>query len=695
MFVVGAIYLVGPGLPLRRTWARISVFAAVGLIVVRYLDWRLFTTVLPAEGAAFEILWVWFCFAVELLALGDALILYLTFLRTTDRHAEADHFEAHLRGQQPEGLPSVDVYITTYNEPFEVLEKTITGALSLDYPNFQLWVLDDGRRPWLKEFCALKGAGYITRPDNAHAKAGNINHALSKTSSEYFAIFDADFIVQRNFLLRTIGFFSDRRVGIVQVPHAFYNHDPMQTNLALRKTLPDDQRFFFEAIMPSRDGWDAAFCCGSNSVTRRAALRTIGDRIPTQSITEDMLLSLMLLRRGYVTRYVCERLAFGLAPEGLKAFFIQRKRWARGAIQILYLPEGPFGSDLSIMQRLLFLPTHWLSQSLSLLMTIIAPLMFLWFGLLPLVNVTADSIVYYLLPMILAVVGGIWVFAPRQYFPFAAQVLGTFQSFKILPAVLTTIVSPFGHAFNVTPKGQDARQPDYERAVFWTAATLMSLTAGGIIINTLPEWRIIGEGGLVPVVAGWAGLNVVILFLVCMMSLQVVPRRGEERFTTNEPVWIDGPNGARSMGRTIDISLSGARIQSNMEGQPGLRAGDALRMFVAEVGYISGRIVRQNGQTSAIRFDLPPSVERDLLVRKLFTSGIDATNVVATAWSATGALLQSIWSTRSGFADHAQDEGLVARMVFPTEKLPALSLVIPPHFEQRRLASLVAARRAA
>ena len=151
----------------------------------------------------------------------------------------------------------------------------------------------------------------------------------------------------------------------MQIPHAFYNYDPMQANLALRKSLPDEQRFFFDAIMPSRDGWDAAFCCGSNSVTRRAALRAVGDALPTRSITEDMLLSLTLLRKGYVTRYLCERLAFGLAPETVEAFFVQRQRWARGAMQILYLPDGPLGRGLTLMQRLLFLPTHWLSQGLT------------------------------------------------------------------------------------------------------------------------------------------------------------------------------------------------------------------------------------------------------------------------------------------------------------------------------------------
>ena len=210
--------------------------------------------------------------------------------------------------------------------------------------------------------------------------------------------------------------------------------------------------------MPSRDGWNAAFCCGSNSVTRRAALRSVGDALPTQSITEDMLFSHHVASQGYITRYLCERLAVGLAPEGLKAFFVQRRRWARGAMQILYLAAGPLGRDLTLMQRLLFLPTHWLSQSLMLLLVIVAPLVFLWTGVLPLVNVTTEAILYYQLPMVLAVAGGIWAFAPRQYFPFAAQVHGTFQSFKILPTVLMTMAKPFGHVFKVTPKGAGAKK---------------------------------------------------------------------------------------------------------------------------------------------------------------------------------------------------------------------------------------------
>ncbi len=348
ILVLGAVYLLGPLLPLSRGWARGLMFVTVWAVIARYLNWRFFTTVLPVDGTWYEIGWVYFCFAVEVLALFDALILYLAFLRTSDRSGEADLHEARLRAMPPDELPSVDVYIPTFNEPMEVLEKTITGVLCLDYPNFKAWVLDDGRRPWVKAFCEAKGVGYLTRPDNRHAKAGNINHALTKTSADFVAIFDADFIPQRNFLMRTVGFFADPAIGVVQVPHAFYNYDPTQSSLALRKALPDDQRFFFDAVMPSRDGWNAAFCCGSNSVTRRAALRSVGDAFPTESITEDVLFSITLLRQGYITRYLCERLAVGLAPEGLKAFFVQRRRWARGAMQILYLTAGPLGRDLTV-----------------------------------------------------------------------------------------------------------------------------------------------------------------------------------------------------------------------------------------------------------------------------------------------------------------------------------------------------------
>ena len=361
LFVLAGL-LAAPLVDLRRIPLRIAIVVCVSAVVASYLSWRLSVT-MPWAGSWYGLGFALLCLAIELFGLFDAGILYAGLARVTNRSAEADDGEARLALLPRETWPAVDLIICSYNEPLEVLEKTIIGALALDWPTLNVWVADDGRRVWLRDFCAAKGAGYITRPDNAHAKAGNINHALSVTNAPFIAVFDADFVPQRQFLTRTMGFFDDPKIGIVQIPHSFYNHDPLQQNLALRDAVPDDQRFFFEAIMPGRDGWDAAFCYGSNSVTRRTAFEKIGGGLPTGSITEDMLLTLALLRHGLITRYLNEPLAFGLAPESLAAFFVQRARWARGAMQILFLKEGPLGPGLPL--RPAFLSTDSMAQPVS------------------------------------------------------------------------------------------------------------------------------------------------------------------------------------------------------------------------------------------------------------------------------------------------------------------------------------------
>lgn len=649
VLVVGFIYVVGPTLPITSSWARKLVIGVIGFILARYLVWRLFVTVLPADGTIVEIAWIWAFFVIELFALCDTVILFFTYLRITDRRREADQHERRLRREPAEKLPRVDVFITSYNEPLDVLEKTIIGALSLDYPNFEVWVLDDGRRIWLRDYCSAKGVGYITRPHNAGAKAGNINHALSKTNGEFFAVFDADFVPQRNFLIRTIGFFDDPKVGIVQVPHTFYNHDPLQTNFSLHKRMPDEQRLFYDSIMPSRDGWDAAFCCGSNSVTRRQALREIGDALPTSSVTEDMLLTLALLRKGFTTRYLCERLAYGLAPESVKAYFIQRQRWARGAIQIMFLPEGPFGRGHKLIHRMLFIPTHWISQAPMMILSILAPIVILWTGLRPLVGVTVESILYYLMPMVFALIGGVHLFAQQQFFPLTAQVVSTFQSFKILPVVLATLINPRNHTFKVTPKGSAGQPVDDERVVFWICVGAMILTIVGLAINATAEYRIIEQRTLIPIVAFWSVVNLFVLMLICMICLQAPIKRKEERFEIDGPILLRYPDGRTVLGRTRDISLSGAAMVSiadvaKIEGVPG---GTVMRAFLPEVGYIEAVIVRIDKGLIGIQFRLPASVERDLLIRKLFTGNMNTATEAGGLFHATFGLVKSIWTLKS------------------------------------------------
>jgi cellulose synthase (UDP-forming) len=567
---------------------------------------------------------VWILFGIEALAWLDAVILFAALCRRTKRSGEADRHEARLRATPAKELPDIDVFITTYNEPFEVLERTITGATAIDWPadRLSLWVLDDGRREWLRDYCTEHRVGYLTRPDNAHAKAGNINAAIPRTQGEFFAIFDADFIPQRNIFYRMIGFFADPDVGIVQAPHSFFNHDPMQANLALRRTLPGDQSLFFDEIMPGRDGWDCAFCCGSNSITRRTAIGEIGNALPTGSITEDMLLTLALLRKGYVTRFLNERLAIGLAPESLDAFFVQRARWARGALQILYLREGPLGPGLTLAQRLMFLPTHWLTQALTQVAAMSAPCIYLLTGLLPMMNVTPENVVFYQLPAVFGAITALRFFAPAQYFPLAATVLGVLQSFRFLPTLLGTLVRPHGHAFRVTPKGKDAEGKQYDRFTVALAALLLSATATGFVLNSDLDTRIVDDVSLVPVVALWATFNAVVLLIVLVTAFSAPSQRSEERFAVDEPVLLRVA-GMAVPGRMSDLSLSGMRVRTGPA--RAIAQGDWLAVTIAGVGEIPARVMRSAGQDLGLLFHLPPSPERGRMIVKTFTSGYDNT----------------------------------------------------------------------
>jgi cellulose synthase (UDP-forming) len=382
-----------------------------------------------------------------------------------------------------------------------------------------------------------------------------------------------------------------------------------------------------------------------------------------------------MLRKGYITRYLCERLAYGLAPESLNAFFVQRERWARGATQILFLPEGPLGPRLRLMHRLLFLPTHWLSQSFMLLMTIVAPIVFLWTGLTPLVNVDTPSVLNYIVPMVLAVIGGMVVFAPGKYFPLAAQVLGTFQSFKILPTVLATFIKPFGHVFRVTPKGGDARQGNYQSGIFWTAAVLIVLTIGGLLINTSPEYHLVSQTSLLPMVAIWGGLNIIVLFLVSMMSLQAPIGRTEERFAIDEPVWIVSADGPPLIGRSRDLSLTGVAIEADADASGKIGLAKQVRVFVGEVGFVNALVVRRSERLIGIQFVLPDSLERDLLISKLFTKGGNTAGVQVSSGAAVLAMLGSIVTLKSRDSLPAAPH---AGAPLPGIFLPAVTLVLPP-----------------
>ena len=303
--------------------------------------------------------------------------------RLSNRTPEVERNLAWLDAREP--LPLVDVFICTYNEDEAILERTIVGAASMDYGRFRVWVLDDGRRPWLEALSRRLGVSYLTRPDNAHAKAGNINNGLKHVAAlaeppDFISILDADFVPTSQFLRRALSLFREGDVGIVQTPQHFINPDPLQSNLSIAGVWPDEQRYFFDVVMASKDAWGAAFCCGTSSVIRFAELQRLGG-FPTDSVTEDYLVTLRMKQGGYRTVYLNERLSLGLAPEGLKEYITQRSRWALGFMQIFRGPLGPLrrGNGLSVIDRVSLIEAflYWFGSYAFRMLGIIVPILYL------------------------------------------------------------------------------------------------------------------------------------------------------------------------------------------------------------------------------------------------------------------------------------------------------------------------------
>ncbi|PDT53212.1 MULTISPECIES: glycosyltransferase [Sinorhizobium] len=622
--LVIAFFLLGPSNWSRhQSWARATACAFVAAVALRYIVWRFTETVLPYPNDGANFYWVWFVFIVELLAFSEVVLFLILMSRYIDRSVEVDELARSFFARPESELPSVDIFIPTYNEPLDVLERTIVGALALDYPKDKLavYVLDDGRRDWLRTFCEGRGAIHVTRTDNAHAKAGNMNNGLRVSSGDFIAVFDADFVPYRRFLRRTLPFFLDETIGIVQTPQHFFNVDPVQSNLGLESIWPDEQRLFFDEIAPSRDGWDVSFCCGSCSIARRTAVDMIGG-FPTESITEDLLTTLSMLNKGYKTRYLNERLSMGLAAENLTGYFVQRERWCQGGIQTLYLHNGPLrGPGLSLFQRIMFLPMSWLVQYLVRFAVLLVPIVYLWSGALPLYFTNVADYVSNQIPLLTAYFLLMLWLAPTRYLPLVSTAVGTFATFRMLPTVLSSLVRPFGKPFKVTPKGSGNEANQFDAYTFTWIAAFIVVTAAGLLINIVPETAHI-EGSFSTIAALWSGLNVVVLVIASLICFEK-PRRLLQAFKLDEAADVDG-----SAGRLVSLSLDKAvvavptetrfkstRVTLNLEGFAPLQA--ELKQVTQRRGDIS-RSGDQRRYYLHLHFDLR-GFERDKMIIKLYT----------------------------------------------------------------------------
>ncbi len=382
--VIGAIlilFVLAKKFPL---WRKVYIVLVIGAMA-GYIVWRIVFTLnfSSAASGVFSILLV----AAELLGVMVATFFAVLFMRNDTSRKQPPAWKADFQ-------PSVAVFIFTYDEPYSLVASSALAANSLPYSNKKVYICDDGHRMELKMVADELGVEYITREGNAHAKAGNINHALAQTQSDLVVFLDADFITKPYMLSEGIPYFQDETVAMVQYPQTFYNKDPFQM---LSKRFYNEQDFFMRYIEPELAERNAMVHVGTNAIIRRSALEQIGG-VPTKSITEDMATGILLQNAGYRTVFVNKAYALGLAPFNIKDLKAQRQRWAKGTLQI-YKSIKPFRlKGLRLGQKMLYLQLllYWYS-SFQKLVYIISPTIFMLFAV-PIVNMTAADFLLVVIP---------------------------------------------------------------------------------------------------------------------------------------------------------------------------------------------------------------------------------------------------------------------------------------------------------
>lgn len=545
----------------RFTTGRLATLILIGISIVtslRYMYWRLTSTL------GFET-FLDAAFGYGLLAaeIYTVLVLLLSYFQS-----------AWPLKRKPVPLPddvslwpSVDVFIPTYNEPIEVVSQTALTALSHDWPadRINIYVLDDGNRPELKQFCEQAGVGYITRDNNRHAKAGNINEALKKTDGEYVAIFDCDHVPTRSFLQVVMGWFlRDPNLAMLQTPHVFFSPDPLEQNLEVFKKVPNEGKLFYGLTQDGNDLWNAAFFCGSCAVLRRSALLDVGG-VAVESVTEDALTALKMNCKGYSTAYLAVPLAAGLATESLSRHVGQRIRWARGMAQIFRSHNPLLLKGLSWPQRLCYASAalHFF-YGLPRLVFLTAPLAYLFFGA-HVFNASALLIMAYAMPHIIHALMTNSRIQGKYRHTFWNEVYETVLAWYIMLPALATLVAPNKAKFNVTQKGGVVQEDYFDWVLSRPYIALLGLNLLGFAIGMVNLIFYTGNMNLAWTLImnlAWTLHNIVISSASLAVAGERKQVRQVPRVVSSLSATIQTSNGYRYACQTSDFSQFGMGVET-------------------------------------------------------------------------------------------------------------------------------------
>lgn len=535
----------------------ISIFCTL-----RYAIWRWSSSISYLNNSGWHVEWVGLAFALMLLSAEtySVIILLLGYFQSS----------RPLR-RKPMPMPSdinewptVDIYVPTYNEPLDVVRPTVLAAMEIDWPRdkVKVYILDDGRREEFRRFAEECGSGYLTRTDNKHAKAGNINAAMKKTSGEYIAIFDCDHIATRSFLQLTMGWFGkDEKLALVQTPHHFYSPDPFERNLDLFRKIPNEGALFYGVVQDGNDLWNATFFCGSCAVIKRAALEPIGG-IAVETVTEDAHTALRLQRLGWNTAYIGIPQAAGLATGSLAAHVGQRIRWARGMVQILRTECPMFVSGLNLSQRICYLNCvlHYL-YAIPRLIFVSAPLVYLLLGKSNLYGFIWEILAYAAPHLVLSNMVNSRTQGDHRH-SFWNEVYEMVLAPYILLPTTFALINPKWGKFNVTAKSSVVDESYFDWKIARPYIFLIFLNVAAVA-TAIPRYFTSGDpSGVLAINVTWALLNTLMLGACVAVSFENKQRRSTARVEASLSAKLVFGGNREYACSVIDLSEGGVALKS-------------------------------------------------------------------------------------------------------------------------------------
>jgi cellulose synthase (UDP-forming) len=576
----------------------LTLVALSATVSTRYLWWRATETLGFTDS--FDAFFGYGLFAAECYAWIVLIIGYFQVIWPLDRPPAEMPADA-------ETWPTVDVFIPTYNESLDVVRPTVLAALAMDYPRdkFRVFILDDGRRREFACFAREAGCEYMIRPDNKHAKAGNLNHALGKTGGELVAIFDCDHVPTRAFLQMTVGWFiRDARLGMLQTPHHFYSPDPFERNLGTYGRVPNEGQLFYGMIQPGNDFWNAAFFCGSCAVLRRTALQEVGG-IAHETVTEDAHTALRMQRRRWNTAYLRWPLAAGLATERLSVHIGQRMRWARGMIQIFRIDNPLLGRGLSLGQRICYLNAMmYFLFPVPRFVFLTAPIAYLLTSQ-NIIVASAVMVMAYAGPQLFHTLSTQSRLYGRLRYSFWGEIYDNVLMFHIMVPTLLALINPKAGKFNVTDKGGIIEKEVYDGRTMRPLILLALALAGTIAVGF---WRLFftelfpGDLSVIAMNLFWCFYSLFTVSAALAVGRERKQLRSTPRVRVRQPatLYFDGLHSA--IGRTEDLSLGGGMLKLDDAAPDLIDGSDVLLRFEQVDAAVPARVVSAKGRDVRIVF---------------------------------------------------------------------------------------------